>query len=111
ISSDSLTAYTEPVPGSNAFSTVIQGSRSGSPPEYLTFSFGHPSPTSGTYPIHFVEVNLLISNNLISPSNVIVSNFPQNIGEFYEGTFSGSFQLPSSGTHTLSGIFRIRKTR
>jgi hypothetical protein len=106
--SDSLTAYTMPVQGTTLFNTSISGAHANT---HLSFNFQHSSAAAGTYPMLsiFAGGNTTATNVVIPPSNVVITNFPQAIGQFYEGTFSGSYSNPSSGNHTISGSFKVRK--
>jgi hypothetical protein len=46
---------------------------------------------------------------LIQPFNVTITNFPQAIGQFYEGSINGSFKDNLNVTHTLTATFRLMK--
>ena len=108
--SDSLTAYTTNVQGSTLLQTNISGSNNGGPNNYLSFSFQHSTTATGTYPIIsiFATGNTTTPNTVIPPSNVVVTNYPMAVGQFYEGTFSGSYSN-TTGTHTINGSFKVRK--
>jgi hypothetical protein len=84
------------------------------PPGMNNISFdANNALSAGTYPI----TNLSVQNYnswqvvLMNPSTVTFTNYPNNVGEFYEGTVTASF---SAGTpavvHNLSANFRIRRT-
>lgn len=65
----------------------------------------------GAYPITNLIVNGLHNTALVTPFTVNVTNYAQNIGEFYEGNFSGQFRDSSDliPMHTISCSFRLRK--
>ena len=65
----------------------------------------------GIYPVNFMIVLNYNRIGLTKPFNITLTSFPQNIGDFYEGNFSGSF-VDSSAitvTHKINCSFRIRK--
>lgn len=74
-------------------------------------SFNSPAQATGTYPIEALSANQYNAANIISPSTVTVTKFPQSGGSFYEGSFSGQFRdsLNQDPVHTISGSFRIRR--
>lgn len=65
---------------------------------------------AGTYPLTAFSINNInaypIQNSNLSTE---VTGFANTIGEYYIGTFSGTFQAEAGGTHTVSGIYRVRK--
>jgi hypothetical protein len=74
----------------------------------ISFNFTSATAAPGTYPAGSLRVQGFSNTTLVPPFNVVITNFPQNVGEFYEGSFSGQFTAQSA-THTLNGSFRIRK--
>ncbi|HEV8286957.1 MAG TPA: carboxypeptidase-like regulatory domain-containing protein [Chitinophagaceae bacterium] len=75
----------------------------------ISFSFNSIG-TAGTYPVSFLSVQN-ISAEMIQPFNVIITNFPNATGGFYEGSFSGQFtnrQAPTT-QHTITCTFRMRR--
>jgi hypothetical protein len=107
---DSLMAYTVPQQGTGQFSTLVSVSHNAAPFGSFYFSFMHPTLAAGTYPATQLTINNSTLVTLIQPFNIVVTNFPQNIGEYYEGTFSGMY-MSQTTTHVISnGTFRIRKT-
>lgn len=76
---------------------------------YVTFN--STEQVAGTYPMESLSVNQYGAANLVSPSTVTVTKFPQSSGSFYEGSFSGQFRdsLNQNPVHTISGNFRIRR--
>jgi hypothetical protein len=77
----------------------------------IDLAFKHASQVNGTYmadiAVSYPTQQLLMSS---SPTiSVVVSNFADAAFEYYEGTFSGTFQANGS-THTItSGTFRVRR--
>ena len=76
-------------------------------------SFTHNAATAGTFPIN---VSLLISETSWSyiPQgntgvNIKFTKFAQGFGEFYEGTFSGTFMQVYTPHTITNGSFRLRK--
>jgi hypothetical protein len=66
---------------------------------------------AGVYPVNFMSVLNYNRIGLAKPFNTTLTSFPQNIGDYYEGNFSGSF-IDSSAitvTHNINCSFRIRK--
>ncbi len=73
----------------------------------INFNFsGNPVP--GIYPISSLSVNKYRNVSLVSPFNTTVTSFPQFVGEFYEGSFSGSFKDSLAVLHTIDCSFRIQ---
>ncbi len=67
--------------------------------------------TVGTYPLTSLSVNNFYNTALVDPLNVNVTNYAQNVGEFYEGNFLGQFRDSSNlvPLHNISCSFRLRK--
>ena len=103
---DSFAVYTYPgVPP--LFTTYVLGSQFGT---YINFEFNHNQAT-GIFPM--TRLNVSNSNNcvIIKPFDVNVTNYPQNVGEFYEGNFSGQFadSLDLTSLHNINCSFRLKK--
>jgi hypothetical protein len=110
-SSDSLTAYTQGMGGNPTaapFITNINGFHNGTPVTSISLSFSHPTQAAGTYPATNFSVQNYNQTSIIAPFNVIITNYPAAAGQFYEGTFSGSFGA-GGVTHTASGSFKVRR--
>jgi hypothetical protein len=109
-SADSLTAYTIGQGGGSSNTYIDGGKVTGN---RLSFKFAHTVNTAGTYPLTNMEVqtNTTLYTNLtmVQPFNVIITTFPQSIGEFYEGNFSGQFKDVSNVTHSITSSFRVRR--
>jgi hypothetical protein len=105
-SSDSLTAFTQSQSGSSI--TYIDGMKM-STGDRLSFKFAHTTNVAGTYPVTNLEVQNYINLTLIQPFNVTITAFPQTVGDFYVGSFSGQFQDASNVTHNITGSFRVRR--
>lgn len=106
---DSLTAYTYTTQnGASKNTTFFRG---GNRQQYNAFSlwFEHGALANGTYQAKGVDVKDYLGVPK-SPFDVIVTNFPQAVGGFYQGSFNGNFSDSSNTTtHTLSGTFRLRR--
>jgi hypothetical protein len=104
--SDSLYAYS--FQQQPPYGTTIAG-YSFTANKNFTLSFSSNTMTPGTYPMSASVQNL--SGIMVNPSNVIITNYPQNSGGFFEGSFSGSFRDSANlnPVHTVSGSFRVRR--
>jgi hypothetical protein len=103
--SDSLVAFTGPAQGTTGLRTYISGSHQNN---FIQFSFRHPTIAAGTYPLSNIAVNNSTARN--DPvGSVIVTKFAAVIGEFYEGSFSGTFTDSLTGNHNVNGTFKLRK--
>jgi len=109
---DSLVAYSYQDSISNQIVTQFNGTRAsgGSITQYLSLSFRHPAHVAGTYAANYFSVTGYPQPTLVQPFNVVITNYPATIGQFYEGSFSGTFTA-GAASHTASGTFRIRRTR
>jgi hypothetical protein len=104
--SDSLVAGTGPVQGTTGSKTYISGAHQN---EYIQFSFNHSSNAPGTYPVSYITVGNAMSRTNPAVS-AILTNFPAAIGDFYQGSFSGTFTADSTGAnHTINGTFKVRR--
>lgn len=75
----------------------------------IMFQFNN-SGTAGIYQLGYLNFPGPPGfNTLIQPFNVTITNYPQVIGEFYEGSFSGQYTNGPGITHTISCSFRIRR--
>ncbi len=103
---DSLVAFTSAGPTS-LFTTYVAGSRQSN---FINFNFSH-NKTAGVFPLNGLSTNGFPSPTLIQPLNVNLNNFPKNIGEFYDGNFSGQFTDASTNAviHNITCSFRLRK--
>jgi hypothetical protein len=105
---DSFYVYTYPGP-IPLFTTSASGSQFGT---YISFEFNH-NQAAGTFPM----TRLLLSNSagcvLVQPFNINLTNYPQNIGEFYEGNFSGQFKdsVSLGSLHNINCTFRMKKSQ
>jgi hypothetical protein len=65
---------------------------------------------AGTYPLTAFSVNNLLAYP-IQNSNLSteVTGFANAAGEYFIGTFSGTFPTEVGGTHTVSGSYRVKK--
>ncbi len=105
---DSLYAYTNTAQTGGGYTTNILGANHVNG-NNMSFTFDHPNLSSGTYAITAFRVQNASNTTVITPSNVVVTRFAQNIGDFYEGSFSGQYRDAANVTHSVSGTFRIMK--
>ncbi|MEO8404240.1 MAG: hypothetical protein ABI480_06585 [Chitinophagaceae bacterium] len=107
LNGDSLSAYDNHTPTTTPTRLQVGGSRSGAN-IYLDIA---ATGAAGTYPVTILQVQNNNNLNLGTPFNTVITNYPQAIGEFYTGTFSGQFTYAGSPSvnHTISGSFRLRK--
>lgn len=85
----------------------------------LFFITVNPVNGLGSYPIESFNVqnNSFGSNysyTSVSPTgiNTIITNYPTNIGEYYEGSINGSFiDASTTNTHTINCTYRIKRTQ
>jgi len=103
---DSLQAWTQIQPPMTTYIVGIQRSTN----NYITIQFEHSSLAAGTYPISFLDINNLSNLTIVQPLNVTITNFPQAVGEFYEGSFLGQFKDFANLTHNVTCSFRMRRT-
>ena len=107
---DSLVAYSSPDSTTAQLRTTFQGMRlsGGTVSQYFNLSFNQANTAAGTYPATSFSTQAYPQPLLVQPFNVVITSYPASVGQFYEGSFSGSFT--SGGTsHTASGSFRIRR--
>jgi hypothetical protein len=76
-------------------------------PGYIILTCAQSNAIPGSYPSSLpCEVNAMgISQNSIQ---VIQTSYASTVGEYFEGTFSGSFTTTGI-THTISGSFRAKR--
>jgi hypothetical protein len=92
----------------SSYSTFIEWNHSGD--NYIYFNFTGNNE-KGVYRLKAMDVLNYNRIGLIAPFNVDLTSFPQSVGEFYEGSFSGSFKDSAdiSITHNISCTFRMQK--
>ena len=103
---DSLIAFTSNGPGSS-FTTYISG---GKPQSFIDFNYIH-NKTTGAFPLNILSTDAFATTSLTQPFNINITGYPQNIGEFYSGNFSGKFTDASAQAvvHNITCSFRLRK--
>jgi len=77
----------------------------------IWFKFDHTAPAAGSYGVYSLGFNTQNSvANLILPFNVVITNFPQSAGQFYQGSFTGQYKDGSNVTHNITCSFKVRRT-
>jgi hypothetical protein len=106
--SDSLVAYTSIPTQGTTYRTAISGSHNNS---YFSFAFSSNGAVAGTYPLTYISLNNTGSNtnNNVTGLNVVITSFPQIIGDFYIGSINGSFTDSQNVSHTLNCNFKVRR--
>lgn len=105
---DSISAVAVSNPGSlGVYDTFVNGWYNGN---VIGFNFSS-NATAGAYPLKSLSVLNYTRSSVTQPLNISLTAFPLNRGEFYDGSFSGSFKDSSdlSVNHTISCAFHIRK--
>jgi hypothetical protein len=105
---DSLTAFTQRQNTGVPSTTYIDGIKIGSG-NHMNFKFDHTSAAAGTYPITNMSTQSFTNLTIVQPLNVVITNFPQAAGEFYQGSFTGQFKDASNVTHNVTCSFRVRR--
>jgi hypothetical protein len=109
-SADSLTGFTQGQGGTSLNTYIDARKLTG---DYLSFKFTHTANVAGTYPLLNMDMqanNTLYTNlTFVQPFNIVITTFPQSVGEFYVGNFSGQFKDVSNVTHTITSSFRVRR--
>jgi len=109
---DSLTAFTDGQGTITPHTTYISGFHmTGGAVNSISFKFSHATNAAGVYPVVSINVQNVSNPTPIQPFNVTITNFPQALGEFYEGSVSGQFKDASNVTHNVTASFRIRRSR
>jgi hypothetical protein len=75
----------------------------------VSFSFQN-NRTEGSFPIQYLFVQGFNNVTPVAPFTIILTNYPDAAGDFFEGSFSGQFKDGLNATHTISGTFRIRRS-
>jgi len=103
---DSLFAYSSPGPA-QSFTTSVMGYKLN---DGINFNFIN-NGAAGIFALNNLYVMGLNNTGLIKPFTVTLTSYPQNIGEFYEGSFGGQFRDSTDLTtlHDISCSFRVRK--
>lgn len=103
---DSLIAYTN-----DSLGTFLSGFRR-SNRNLIWFGAIETNLTPGTYEIDELEVQNYTYQDItiVPPFNITFTNVPRTAGQFYEGSFSGSFKDRANANHTLSGTFKLRRS-
>jgi hypothetical protein len=70
----------------------------------ISFDFSDNSMITGTFPLSDLYLAGYSTIKLIQPFNINITNYPQNIGDNYEGSFSGQFTDSTDVNHTVHTI-------
>ena len=91
----------------SGFLTTVYGHHTSN--EHIFFTFAN-NGVPGTYPLNHMEVLNYTRTALVAPLDVSLTVFPQ-VGQFYEGNFSGQFRDSSDlvPLHTINCSFRVRR--
>ena len=105
---DSFYCYTSA--GVNLFNTYDSYITGYHAPDNISLYFSGDK-VAGVYPVNFMSVLNYTWTGLAKPFNITLTSFPQVIGDYYEGNFSGSFvdSTALTITHNINCSFRIRK--
>ncbi|MEO8112421.1 MAG: hypothetical protein ABI594_20400, partial [Ginsengibacter sp.] len=103
---DSALVYSYPGP-TPLSTTYVRGDGQGN---FINFDFSHNN-SKGIFPLNNCSSNPFVNMKLIKPFTLTVTNYPQNIGDFYEGNFLGKFtdSLITTPVHKITCSFRLRK--
>lgn len=104
---DSIVGTTYNV-GTSSNETYIFGMHDNNVNNSITFTVDNLS-APGTYPITKLYVQSYNPVSLTQPFNVTFTSFASNVGEFYEGSFSGQFTDSLTTVHTVSSTFKVRR--
>lgn len=107
---DSIGGTTQQQMGSTIYNTSLQAANTSN---YVYINFSHSNQTAGTYPVNGY-IGLYYPSGGASAQgntnvNVTITNFPQTLGQFYEGTFSGTFVQGTTTYTVTNGSFRLRR--
>jgi hypothetical protein len=103
---DSLNAFTQTQ--NTTSTTYIEGMQMGTG-NFLSFKFSHTANVAGTYPMVNMGTKNFDNLAIVQPLNINLTNFPQSVGLFYQGSFSGQFKDASNITHSITCTFRMRR--
>jgi hypothetical protein len=84
----------------------IWGVRNGA--SMIFFEFAH-NKTEGTFPVIRSYAWGFNQMSLVPVFTVTVTNYPDNIGQYFEGNFSGQFLDQNGASHTYVCSFRVRR--
>jgi hypothetical protein len=107
---DTLTVTHRLIAGTNVTQMYISCfRRPSSTPSHgvIILTCAQPNPVTGTYPSSLpCEVNAMrIPETTVQ---VTQTSFAANIGDYFEGTFSGTF-TDAGNTHNISGAFSVKQ--
>lgn len=105
---DSLNAFTQTQNGTST--TYVDGMQQTGTGNFMAFKFSHSTNVAGTYPMANMSTQNFGNLTIVQPLNIIITNFPQSAGAFYEGSFSGQFKDASNVTHSVTCTFRLRRS-
>lgn len=75
---------------------------------YISLQFS--ATQAGTYPLEYFS-NPTVGLSGAAAAGIItnLTNFPANPGEYFIGTFSGTYLDEQGATHTVSGSYRVKR--
>ncbi|HEY2721424.1 MAG TPA: hypothetical protein VGI82_06855, partial [Chitinophagaceae bacterium] len=106
---DSLIAYSYPTLSNPPMQTGIMGMHGTA--DYIDFRYDH-NGSAGQFPLSKLFVQSYDSLvTLVQPFNITITDYPQNVGEYYQGSFSGKFTTYATGAtlHSIDCSFRVRR--
>lgn len=116
---DGVTYVIGPNPGDSLWATMlVQGSggqtmlNAQDAPggvNHIYVTFYHPVFAPGNYFMQDIVVQFNSQVTLQTNATVTITNFANNVGDFYEGSISAQF-VSSSGLHNVAGNFRIKRS-
>jgi hypothetical protein len=107
VTGDSLTAFTR-ADSVQGYYSYFDGLQIGGP-NNITIRFKHANLLTGTYPVNELTVQGYQNTTIVTPFNIVLTKFPAAAGQFYEGSFTGSFKDTNNVTHNLNGTFKLRR--
>ncbi len=111
--SDSFTYYSYPFQEPSTQVNHMLGASNLAAGKLVWIWFTSPTSAAGDFPMERLSVNQFGNVSLVSPATVSVTTYPQVVGGFIEGSFSGSFR-DSTGQNPvrlINGSFRLRRQR
>lgn len=91
--------------------TQISGVSKHTPPiKRIDFTLTSQSIATGIFPAGTIKVQAHLSGNLVSnASRVTITNFPQAVNQYYEGSFIINFTDSLQAYHEVTGSFKVKR--